>query len=87
MSSTEDKQRLQKFSETRWSQHDPCLASLLDKYHAVLSTPDFIEQVGDPKAWSMAGSLSKALDPFSFLVCAVTCRKLLQYLAALSTYL
>ena len=78
LSSTEDKQLLKKFSETRWSQHDLCLASLLDKHHELLNTLDLVEQVRDPKARSMAGSLSKALDPFPFLVCTVTCRKLLQ---------
>ena len=85
LSSTEDKQLLKKFSETRWSQHDLCLASLL--VCEPLSTLDLVQQVRDPKARSTAGSLSKALDPFPFLVCAVTCRKLLQYLTPLSTYL
>ena len=74
LSSTEDKQRLKKFSETRWSQHDLCLASLLDKfkYHEFLGSLDLIQQVRDPRAWPMAGSLSKTFDPFPFLIWAVT---------------
>ena len=35
----------------------------------------------------MGGSLSKALDSFPFLTCAVICQKLLQYLTPLSNYL
>ena len=84
LSSTEDKQWLKKFSETRWSQHDLCL---LDKYHELLSTFDLIQQVRDSKARSMAGSLSKALDSFPFFICAVVCQKLLQYLTPVSNYL
>ena len=45
--------------------------SLLDKYHQVISKLDLVQQVRDPKARAMAGSLPNALDPLPFLVCAV----------------
>ena len=87
LSCSEDKQRLKKFCETRWSQHDKCLSSLLAKYGHVIATLDLIQQVRDPKARSTAASLTKSLDSFGFLITAVVCQKLLQFLTPLSNAL
>ena len=87
MSSCENKTRLKKFCETRWSEHGACLSSLLSKYKDIIQVLDMIQQVRDPKASSTSASVTRSLDSFGFLLCSIVCQKLLQYLTPLSTAL
>ena len=48
---TDDKRWLQKFCETRWSQHDACLSSLISKYEEVISTLDTLVATRDTEIY------------------------------------
>jgi hypothetical protein len=87
LDNTDDKERLKKFSETRWSQHDACLHAVIEKYEEIVATLDSLQQVQDTKTRATASNLAKSIDNFDFLVACIVCQKLLQYLTPLSNAL
>ncbi|MGH0123797.1 UNVERIFIED_CONTAM: hypothetical protein FKN15_066837 [Acipenser sinensis] len=84
---SDTKQRLQKFSDTRWSQHDACLSTVIMNYENVFATIDHLKTDTDHKCSDTAVSIAKAMESFEFLVCIIVCQGLLQYLTPLSNAL
>ncbi|MGH0138678.1 UNVERIFIED_CONTAM: hypothetical protein FKN15_067491 [Acipenser sinensis] len=84
---SDTKQRLQKFSDTRWSQHDACLSTVIMNYENVFATIDHLKTDTDHKCSDTAVSIARAMESFEFLVCIIVCQGLLQYLTPLSNAL
>ncbi|RXM37119.1 Tensin-3 [Acipenser ruthenus] len=61
-------QRLQKFSDTRWSQHDACLSTVIMNYENVFATIDHLKTDTDHKCSDTAVSKARAMESFEFLV-------------------
>ncbi|KAK0146901.1 repressor of the inhibitor of the protein kinase [Merluccius polli] len=78
------KKRLQKFSDTRWSQHDMCLSTVIDNYEDVVTTLAELKTDADAKCSSAASALSRAMETFEFIICLTVTQELLHCLTPLS---
>ncbi|MGH0157633.1 UNVERIFIED_CONTAM: hypothetical protein FKN15_034553 [Acipenser sinensis] len=56
---SDTKQCLQKFSDTRWSQHDACLSTVIMNYENVFATIDHLKTDTDHKCSDTAVSIAK----------------------------
>ncbi|XP_058877419.1 52 kDa repressor of the inhibitor of the protein kinase-like [Acipenser ruthenus] len=83
---SDTKQRLQKFSDTRWSQHDACLSTVIMNYENVFATIDHLKTDTDHKCSDTAVPIARAMESFEFLS-IIVCQGLLQYLTPLSNAL
>ena len=74
---------LQKFSDTRWSQH-MCLSTIIENYEDVVTTLAALKMDADSKCSSTTSSLSRAMETFEFIVCLIITQELLHCLTPLS---
>ncbi|XP_060782672.1 52 kDa repressor of the inhibitor of the protein kinase-like [Neoarius graeffei] len=72
-----ENRRLQKFSDTRWSQHDACISTVIENYEHIFVTLGKLQVEGDAKSCATATALSRSMELFD----------LLQYLTPLSNSL
>ncbi|MGH0121174.1 UNVERIFIED_CONTAM: hypothetical protein FKN15_071161, partial [Acipenser sinensis] len=84
---SDTKQRIQKFSDARWSQHVACLSTVIMNYENVFATIDHLKTDAEHKCSSTAVPIARAMESFEFLVCIIVCQGLLQYLTPFSNAL
>lgn len=87
LSDSTTKQCLRKFSDTRWSQHDACLSTVIENYENMFVTMGRLKTEGDPKSCNTASSLFRAMESFDFIISIIVIQGLLQYLTPLSNSL
>ncbi len=78
LNNSSNKKRLQKFSDTHWSQHDMCLSTVSENYDDVLMTlVELKTKDGNAKCSSTASSLAWAKESFEFIICLIITQEML----------
>ena len=79
--------RLQRMSETRWSQHAECVTQCAESYSNVIPALLQLSQESDQNTRSSASSFVKTMESFDFVVTICVCKSLLPHLTPLSDHL
>ena len=79
--------RLQRMSETRWSQHAECVSQCVDNYANIITALSRLSEDGDQNTRTSASAYVKTMDSFDFVVTISVYKNILPYLTPLSDHL
>ena len=78
--------RLQRMSETRWSQHAECVSQCIDNYTSMAALSQMSND-SDQNTSSAAFSYLKTMSSFDFVITIYACQSILPHLTPLSDHM
>lgn len=79
--------RLQRMSETRWSQHAECVTQCIENYTSIMAALSQMSSDSDQNTSSSAFSFLKTMSSFDFIITIYVCQSILPHLTPLSDHM